>query len=114
LGLLTFFLIGLHMDVVGSALAVSISMCACALVAMIPFLRGKTLLKFKRPKIRFSMLREIAACGSPVFLNNVSGRVTSILMNIALMTLGVATWGDGGGTTAVAIYAVLMYASDLC
>jgi Na+-driven multidrug efflux pump len=40
--------------------------------------------------------------------------VTSILMNISLMTLGVLAWGETGGTTAVAVYAVLMYASDLC
>jgi len=60
------------------------------------------------------MFRQIAACGSPVFLSNVSGRVTSILMNISLMTLGAQVWGENGGTTAVAVYAVLMYASDLC
>lgn len=114
LGLLTFFLIGLDMDVVGSALATSISMCLCSFVAMIPFLRRKTLLQFTKPKFHFAMLREIAACGSPVFLSNISGRVTSIMMNISLMTLGVAAWGEGGGTTAVAVYAVLMYSSDLC
>ena len=57
------------------------------------------------------MFKEIAACGSPVFLNNVSGRITSILMNISLMTLGAEVWGDGGGTTAVAVYAVLKYCS---
>jgi Na+-driven multidrug efflux pump len=60
------------------------------------------------------MFKEIAACGSPVFLNNISGRITSILMNISLMTLGVKVWGENGGTTAVAVYAVLMYSSDLC
>jgi Na+-driven multidrug efflux pump len=60
------------------------------------------------------MFREIAACGSPVFLSNIAGRVTSIVMNISLMTLGVQAFGEGGGTTAVAVYAVLMYASDLC
>ena len=114
LGLLTFFLIGLDMDVVGSALAVSISMCSCSIIAMIPFIRRKTLLKFTRPKFHAAMFKEITACGSPVFLNNVSGRITSILMNISLMTLGVKAWGDGGGTTAVAVYAVLMYSSDLC
>ena len=102
------------MDVVGTALAVSISMCACSLTALIPFVRGKALLKFKRPRISLAMLKQIVACGSPIFLNNVSGRVTSILMNISLMTLGVIELGAGGGTTAVAVYAVLMYASDLC
>lgn len=114
LGLLTFFLIGLEMDVVGSALATSLSMCICSIVAMIPFLRRKTLLQFTKPKFHLSMFKEIAACGSPVFLSNISGRVTSILMNISLMTLGVQTWGESGGTTAVAVYAVLMYSSDLC
>ena len=114
LGLLTFFLIGLDMDVVGSALATSISMCVCSIIAMIPFLRRKTLLEFTKPRFHAAMFKEIVACGSPVFLNNVSGRVTSILMNISLMTLGVKVWGEEGGTTAVAVYAVLMYSSDLC
>ncbi|MBQ7971096.1 MAG: MATE family efflux transporter [Clostridia bacterium] len=112
--LLTFFLLGCKMDVVGSAMATSISMCACAIVALIPFIRKKALLKFTRPKFSFAMVRRIAACGTPVFLNNVSGRIVSILMNISLMTLGAKTLGDGGGQTAVAVYAVLMYASDLC
>lgn len=114
LGLLTFFLLGLNMDVVGSALAVSISMCLCSIVALIPFVRGKALLKFTKPKFSKAMFKEITACGSPVFISNVSGRITSILMNISLMTIGVKVFGEGGGTTAVATYAVLMYASDLC
>ena len=114
MGLLAFFLLVVKMDVVGSALAVSLSMSACSLVAMIPFVAKKTLLKFVKPKFEFSMFRQIAACGSPVFLNNVSGRITSIFMNISLMTLGVKAFGEGGGQTAVAVYAVLMYASDLC
>ena len=114
IGLLTFFLIGLDMDVVGSALATSLSMCLCSFVAMIPFLRGKTLLRFTRPRFRGHMIKQIVACGSPIFLNNIAGRVTSILINVSLMTLGVRAFGEGGGTTAVAVYAVLMYASDLC
>jgi len=114
LGLLAFFLLRCDMDVVGSALAVSLSMCACSVVAMVPFVMKKALLKFTKPKFRLAMVKQIASCGSPVFLNNVSGRITSILMNISLMALGVKTLGDGGGQTAVAVYAVLMYASDLC
>ena len=114
LGLLTFFLLGCGMDVVGSALATSISFCVCALVAMIPFIRKKALLKFTKPHFSFPMIKQIAACGSPVFLNNVSGRITSILINVSLMTIGGKTLGEGGGQTAVAVYAVLMYASDLC
>lgn len=113
LALLTLFLLVFKMDVVGSALATSISMCLAAIVALLPFIFKRALLEFRRPKFSLSMLRQIAACGSPVFLSNVSGRVTSILMNISLMTLGVRAFGEGGGQTAVAIYAVLMYSSDL-
>lgn len=114
LGLLTFFLLGCHMDVVGSALATSLSMSLCALIAMAPFVMKKALLKFAKPKFSFAMFKQIAACGSPVFLNNVSGRITSILINISLMSIGVKALGEGGGQTAVAVYAVLMYASDFC
>jgi putative MATE family efflux protein len=114
LGLLVLFLFVFKMDVVGSALAMSISMCCCSVVAMIPFLAKKTLLRFARPRFSVAMIKEIAACGSPVFLNNIAGRITSILMNVSLMTLGVKAFGEGGGTTAVAVYAVLMYSSDLC
>nr|MBQ8244103.1 MATE family efflux transporter [Oscillospiraceae bacterium] len=114
IGLLAFFLLVCGMDVVGSALASSLSMCACSVAAMIPFLRNRALLKFVKPKFNLPMLKQIAACGSPVFLSNVSGRVTSILMNISLMALGARTLGEGGGTTAVAVYAILMYASDFC
>lgn len=114
LALLTFFLLGCDMDVVGAALATSVSMCCASIVAMIPFVAKKALLKFTKPKFNFAMVKQIAACGSPVFLNNVSGRITSILMNISLMTLGANALGESGGQTAVAVYAVLMYTSDLC
>ena len=114
IGLLTFFLLVCEMDVVGSALATSISMCLCSLVAMIPFVMKKALLKFTRPHFHLAMFKQIVSCGSPIFLNNVSGRITSILMNISLMTTGAKMLGEGGGQTAVAVYAILMYSSDLC
>ena len=114
IALLSFFLLYCRMDVVGSALAASISMCAASVVAMIPFVAKKALLKFVKPRFHVGMFKQIAACGSPVFLSNISGRITSILMNISLMAMGVQILGEGGGTTAVAVYAVLMYSSDLC
>lgn len=114
IGLLFYFLIICEMDVVGSALAASFSMCICSCIAFIPFLAKKTLLRFVRPKFSLSMVKTIASCGSPVFMSNIAGRVTAILMNISLMTLGVEYLGEGGGTTAVAAYAVLMYSGDMC
>lgn len=114
IGLLALFLLGCGMDVVGSALATSISMCICSFAAMVPFVGNRALLKFVKPNFTAALVKKVAACGSPSFLSNISGRVTSILMNISLMSLGVKTLGAGGGTTAVAVYAILMYASDLC
>jgi Na+-driven multidrug efflux pump len=114
LGFLTLFLLVMDMDVVGSALATCIAMCISAVICLIPFLRKKALLKFTKPKFSISLFKQITACGSPIFFNNISGRITSILMNISLMTLGARLLGEGGGRTAVAVYAVLMYSSDLC
>ena len=114
LGLLSLFLFKFEMDVVGSALATCISISVCSAIAMIPFLAKKTLLGFTKPRFTVGMFKEIAACGSPVFLNNIAGRVTSILMNVSLMTLGVKAFGENGGTTAVAAYAVLLYCADMC
>ncbi|MDO4732716.1 MAG: MATE family efflux transporter [Bacillota bacterium] len=114
LSLLAFFLIGLEMDVVGSALAACIAIGLCSLAALLPFLRGKTLLRFVKPRFSLLMLKEILSCGSPVFLSNIAGRLTSIIMNVVLIRLGLEALGPGGGTTAVAAYGVLMYASDMC
>ena len=114
IGLLSLFLFVLEMDVVGSAIATCTSMCLCSIAALLPFLMKKALLRFTKPKFHKDMFKEIAACGSPVFLSNIAGRVTSILMNISLMTVGAKVLGEGGGTTAVAVYAILMYSSDLC
>ncbi len=99
------FLVPAKMDVSGSALATGTAMTLCAFIAFIPFLRKKTVLKFVKPKLTLPMFREIVACGSPVFLNNVSGRVASIILNSAFLRVG--------GQTAVAAYSVVMYASDI-
>ncbi len=93
------------MNVEGSALSSCLSMTICAAIALIPFVAKKSVLRFVRPHFSFHMLREIVACGSPIFLNNIAGRVTAILMNAALLRMG--------GQTAVAAYSVLMYASGL-
>ncbi|MEE0969746.1 MAG: MATE family efflux transporter [Clostridia bacterium] len=108
-GLVFIFLGVLNMDVTGSALATCCSMTFCALLALTPFIMKKTVLKFVRPKIKLSMLKEIVSCGAPVFLNNIAGRVASIAMNSSLLRIG----GDTLGQTAVAAYSVLMYAGGI-
>ena len=86
----------------GAALATCAGMMVCAVIAFIPFFRKKALLRFCRPRFSGRMIRQIVACGSPNFLNNIAGRVTSIIMNAILVRLG--------GETAVSVYGVLMFA----
>ena len=112
--LLFLFLFVLEMDVVGSAIACCISMSLCSVACAMPFIFKKALLRFIKPCFTKRMIKEITACGSPVFLSNIAGRVTSIVLNITLMSVGARILGEGGGTTAVAVYAVLMYSSDFC
>ena len=84
-----------------AALASCCGMLVCALVALIPFFRGVAILHFCRPRFSWKMLRQIIACGSPSFLNNIASRITSIIMNALLVRLG--------GETAVSVYGVLMF-----
>lgn len=85
-----------------AALATCSGMFICAFLALIPFLKGQAQLRFCRPRFHWEMIRQIVACGSPNFLNNIAGRITSILMNMILVRLG--------GEAAVSVYGVLMYA----
>ena len=95
------FLSVFHWGIWGAALGSALGMAICAVIAFVPFARGKLLLRFTRPRFRGQMIRQIVACGSPNFLNNIAGRITSILMNILLVRLG--------GETAVSVYGILMY-----
>lgn len=88
-----------------AALAGSLGMSICALIAFSPFLRGKAVLHFTRPRFSLRLFRQIVACGSPNFLNNISGRITEILMNAILVRLG--------GAMAVSVYGVLLFVDGL-
>lgn len=88
-----------------AALAGSLGMGICVLIAYIPFLRGKSVLRFTRPRFSWKLVRHIAACGTPNFLNNVSARITEILMNAILVRLG--------GAMAVSVYGILLFVDGL-
>ncbi len=101
IGLEFLFLSVLGMGVGGAALGTCLGMFVCALIAFWPFWRGKMPLKFTRPRMNKNLLRDIFANGLPSFLNNLAGRVPSIIINVFLLRLG--------GAPAVAAYGVLMY-----
>lgn len=105
ISLLVLFVIVLDLGLVGSALAINLGMATCSIIALIPFIQGKTLLKFRKPKFELPVLKETVACGSPTFLNNIAGRLFSLVMNVLLIRMG--------GTLAVSAFSVLMYCSDL-
>lgn len=105
IGLLILFVVVLDLGLVGSAFAINLGMATCSIIALIPFIQGKALLKFQKPKFELHILKETIACGSPTFLNNIAGRLFSLVMNVLLIRMG--------GTTAVAAFSVLMYCSDL-
>ena len=95
----------LKWGLIGSALSINGGMAICTLIALIPFVRGKALLKFTKPKFSKDLIKKIVTCGSPTFLNNIAGRLFSIVMNALLIRMG--------GSMAVATFTVLMYSSDL-
>lgn len=99
------FLFVFDLGIVFAALATSLGMGICAVLAIIPFARGGLQLRFCKPHFTAKMIRQIISCGSPNFLNNIAGRVTSILMNLILVRFG--------GETAVSIYGVLMYTESV-
>lgn len=86
----------------GAGLATCTVMFLCAAGAFWPFFRGKMELHFCRPQFHVDMVKQIISCGTPNFLNNIAGRVTSILMNMILLRMG--------GADAVSVYGILMYA----
>ena len=98
-------LVVFDMGIWAAALASSLGMVACVAIAMFPFAMGKLQLKFCRPRFSLPVIKQIVACGSPNFLNNISGRITSILMNAVLLRMG--------GQNAVSIYGILMYVDGL-
>jgi putative MATE family efflux protein len=89
----------------GAALATCLGMFICAIIAFLPFFRGKTQLRFTKPKFDRKILGTILINGAPSFFNNIAGRITSIIINIFLLRLG--------GAVAVSAYGVLMYADGL-
>ncbi len=104
-GLEIVFLLVFKMGIEGASLSTCIGLLLCVVLAFKPFLRGKMQLRFVKPRFDRTILMSIFANGAPTFLNNIAGRVTSIIINVFLLRLG--------GATAVSAYGVLMYTDSL-
>ena len=99
---LEFILLGpADLGVGAAALSYSLAMVASIGIAAYPFVRGGLQLRFVRPRFRLADMVEIVRCGISTFLDNIAGRVTSIVMNAALLAMG--------GEQAVSIFGVAMF-----
>ncbi len=96
----TIFILIFKWGVVGAALAASIAMILCIAFITLRFSTGKLQLKFTKPHISLSMVRQILKNGLSPFLTNISGRIFSIVMNVFLLRFG--------GEEGVAVYTVVM------
>ena len=99
------FLFVLKLDIWGAALASCLSMFAFVFIAFLPFALGKFTLHLTKPKFSLATTKQIIKCGLPIFLSNISGRVTSVVMNKALISMG--------GDPAVAIFGIQMYLGEV-
>lgn len=99
------FLFVLDFGIWGAALASCLSMSAFVIAAFLPFALGKFTLHLTKPKFSAKITKQIIKCGLPIFLSNISGRVTSIVMNKSLIALG--------GDSAVEIYGMQMYLGEV-
>lgn len=88
-----------------AALGTSLGMSITAIVAMWPFLRGKMTLRFRKLAYDKEAIKSMFTAGSPAFLNNMAGRVFSILMNSLLLRMG--------GAAAISVYGIIMNAEGI-
>ena len=99
---LEFYLLGVaDLGVGAAAFSYCVAMVVSVVVSMAPFFSGKLDLTFCRPRFSKAIVVEIMRDGLPVFLENVAGRITSIVLNVALLALG--------GEDAVSIYGVALF-----
>lgn len=95
----------LKFGVAGAALGACLGMMLPVVVVLALFARGGMQLHFVKPKFERALVKQIIANGTPTFLSNAAGRITSIVMNVVLLRLG--------GQNAVSVYGVLMYTDGL-
>ncbi|MBF0904545.1 MAG: multidrug transporter MATE, partial [Atopobium sp.] len=100
-----YFLGVLGLSVEYAALGYCISITFSSLYGVWPFIGNKQILKFVKPHFNWTHIKEIFVNGFPIFMQNISSRIYSLLMNAALLTLG--------GDIAIASYGVLLYSGGL-
>jgi len=91
----------LDLGVGAAALSYCLAIMLSVAVGLWPFWRRQLYLNFVKPQFSFALVSEIVRDGLPAFLENVAGRVTSVVLNTFLLSMG--------GADAVSIYGVAMF-----
>ena len=99
------FLFIFKWGILGAALAPCICFSVSAFISFSRFAMGKYQLKLTKPKFSIKTTKQIIKCGMPIFLNNVSGRITAVAMNKALISMD--------GSAAVSTYGIQMYVGEI-
>lgn len=99
------FLSVFALGIKGAAMGACFGMIFAVVIGITPFLRGNLQLKFVKPHFRFDMIKRIVKCGLPIFLSNVAGRITSVIMSTSLLKYG--------GENAMSTHGIMMYVGDL-
>ncbi|MBU3177911.1 MATE family efflux transporter [Clostridium estertheticum] len=84
------FIFGLHMGVVGSALATIISQAVCSIWVLLYFLRGKSVLKLRRKnmKLQMKVVKEILEIGMSPFIMQMAAGLITVTFNKSLKKYG--------------------------
>ncbi|WP_051353820.1 MATE family efflux transporter [Atopobium fossor] len=97
-------LIVFHLDVWAAALAYSLAMVIASVIGLWPFIRNKMVLSFVRPRPTVTITKQIVMAGFSAFLNNIAGRIVSIVLNARILALG--------GTQAISIFGIMMFTNS--
>jgi len=96
------FIFGLHMGVVGSALATVISQAVCSFWVLYYFTKGKSMLKLKREnmKLQKKIVKEILSIGMSPFAMQMAAGLITVTFNKGL--------AEYGGDLAIGAFSLIM------
>ncbi|MBK2000280.1 polysaccharide biosynthesis C-terminal domain-containing protein [Campylobacter sp. 2018MI35] len=99
------FIVYFDLEIIGAAMATSISLSIGSFIGILPFLDKKLQLYFVKPKMNFKLLKNILLNGSSESLMNVSLSLIGIITNYVLLL--------NGGEIAVAIFSAILYLDSI-
>ncbi|AJC86565.1 MATE family efflux transporter [Campylobacter sp. RM16704] len=97
------FIVVFEWGLFSAALATCIGMSLGTILGFLPFISKDLVLKFRKPMIRFKILKNIIYNGSSEFFSNISSSIYTILANAILLKIS--------GNQALAAFSIILYLS---